>query len=404
METYDFDKLVSRKNTNCAKWDAAESIFGEKDIIPMWVADMDIPVAKPITEALRKRTEHEFYGYSIPEPGSVIVAVMNRLKKKYGWNVKPEWIVVTPGVVPAVFNAVKAYTEPGDAVIHQDPIYYPFWGAIESNGCRVANNPLKLENGQYTIDFDDLAAQFQPIYRMTPHSPRIKMMLLCNPHNPGGRVWTREELTKMGEIVIGNKAIMVSDEIHCELLFKGYEHVPFAMISKDFEQNSITCMAPSKTFNLAGLGASVNIIPNDRLRARFNQVKMGIMPSANIFGLVAFEAAYNHGDEWLEQFLDHMQDNLDFLIRYFEKNIPKIKVIKPEGTYLVWLDCRGLNMEAEALAEFMNKKAKVGLDHGYAFGPGGRGFERINIACPRPLLEEALKRIEKAVRELGITK
>jgi len=402
METYDFDKLVSRKNTNCAKWDAAEVIFNEKDIIPMWVADMDIPVAKPITKALRKRTEHEFYGYSIPEPGSVIVAVMNRLKKIYGWNVKPEWIVVTPGVVPAVFNAVKAYTEPGDAVIHQDPIYYPFWGAIESNGCRVANNSLKLENGQYTIDFDDLAALFQPIYRMTPHSPRIKMMLLCNPHNPGGRVWTREELTKMGEIVIGNKAIMVSDEIHCELLFKGYEHVPFAMISKDFEQNSITCMAPSKTFNLAGLGASVNIIPNDRLRARFNQVKMGIMPSANIFGLVALEAAYNHGDEWLEQFLNHMQDNLDFLIRYFEKNIPKIKVIKPEGTYLVWLDCRGLNMEAEDLAEFMNKKAKVGLDHGYAFGPGGRGFERINIACPRPLLEQALKRIEKAVNGIGM--
>jgi cystathionine beta-lyase len=402
METYDFDKLVSRENTNCAKWDAAEFIFGEKDIIPMWVADMDIPVAKPITEALRTRTEHEFYGYSIPEPGSVIVAVMNRLKKKYGWDVKPEWIVVTPGVVPAVFNAVKAYTEPGDAVIHQDPIYYPFWEAIESNGCRVANNPLKLENGQYTIDFDDLAAQFQPIYRMGPHSPRIKMMLLCNPHNPGGRVWTREELTKMGEIVIKNKAIMVSDEIHCELLFKGYEHVPFAMISKDFEQNSITCMAPSKTFNLAGLGASVNIIPNDRLRARFNQVKRGIMPSANIFGLVALEAAYNHGDEWLEQFLDHMQDNLDFLIRYFDNNISKIKVIKPEGTYLVWLDCRGLNMEAEDLAAFMNKKAKVGLDHGYAFGPGGRGFERINIACPRPLLEEALKRIEKAVNDLGM--
>ena len=402
METYDFDKLVSRKNTNCAKWDAAEFIFGEKDIIPMWVADMDIPVAKPITEALRKRTEHEFYGYSIPEPSSVIVAVMNRLKKIYGWNVKPEWIVVTPGVVPAVFNAVKAYTEPGDAVIHQDPIYYPFWGAIESNGCRVANNPLKLENGQYTIDYDDLATLFRPIYRMTPHSPRIKMMLLCNPHNPGGRVWTREELTKMGEIVIGNKAIMISDEIHCELLFKGYEHVPFAMISKDFEQNSITCMAPSKTFNLAGLGASVNIIPNDRLRARFNQVKMGIMPSANIFGLVALEAAYNHGDEWLEQFLDHMQDNLDFLIRYFEKNIPKIKVIKPEGTYLVWLDCRGLNMEAEALAAFMNKKAKVGLDHGYAFGPGGRGFERINIACPRSLLEQALRRIEKAVNDIGM--
>ena len=401
MEKYDFNKVISRKNTNCAKWDAAEIIFGEKDVIPMWVADMDIPIAKPITEALRKRTEHEFYGYSLPAPVSTIEAVINRMKRKYDWNVKPEWIVVTPGIVPAIFNAVKAFTAPGDAVIHQDPIYYPFWEAIERNGCRVANNPLKLENGRYCVDYEDLTARFKPTFRMLPYPSRVKMMLLCNPHNPGGRVWGREELTKMGEIVIGNGAIMISDEIHCELLFKGYEHIPFATISTEFEQNSVTCMSPSKTFNLAGLGASVNIIPNQKLRDQFVQAKTGIMPSANIFGLVSLEAAYNHGDEWLEQFLDHMQDNLDFLISYFENNISRIKVIKPEGTYLVWLDCRELNMESEELAAFMNKKARVGLDHGYAFGPSGRGFERINIACPRSTLKEGLQRIEKAVDELG---
>ncbi len=400
MVKYDFDKVISRKNTNCAKWDAAEFIFDEKDILPMWVADMDVPIAKPITDALRKRTEHEFYGYSIPEPFSSIMAITNRMKKKYNWDIKPEWIIITPGIVPALFNAVKAFSEPGDAVIHQDPIYYPFWGAIESNGCRVANNPLKLESDRYEIDFEDLAAKFKPVFRMRPFPSRVKMMLLCNPHNPVGRVWTKEELTQMGDIVIRNNAIMVSDEIHCELLFKGYTHIPFATLSEEFEQNSVTCIAPSKTFNLAGLGASVIIIPNKKLRDQYIQAKTGIMPSANIFGLTALEAAYNQGDEWLEQFLNHMQGNLDYLIHYFEKNIPRVKVIKPEGTYLIWLDCRELRMDDEDLAEFMNKKAKVGLDHGYAFGPSGSGFERINIACPRSLLEEGLKRIKNAVNDL----
>jgi cystathionine beta-lyase len=400
MVTYDFDTVISRKNTNCAKWDAAEFLFGEKDIIPMWVADMDLPIARPITEALRKRTAHEFYGYSLPVPFSTASAVITRMKQKYNWDVKPEWIVTTPGVVPALFTAVRAFTIPGDAVILQDPVYYPFWGAIENNGCHVTNNQLKLVDGHYEIDFDNLGARFEPVVRMLPSPSRIRMMILCHPHNPVGRVWTRQELIEMGEIVIGNKAIVVSDEIHCELLFKGHQHIPFASISKEFEQNSVTCIAASKTFNLAGLETSILIIPNADLKQKFEQTRKGFLPNGNVFGMVALEAAFNEGDEWLEQFLNYMQENMEFLIDYFERHIPKIRVIKPEGTYLVWLDCRQLAMTPKALETFMNTKAKVGLDHGVSFGRGGQGFERINIACPRSVLAEALKRIELAVNAL----
>lgn len=400
MTDYDFDQVISRKNTDCAKWDAAEFIFGEKDVIPMWVADMDLPVARPITEAILKRAEHEFYGYPIPLPASVADAIVRRMKRKYDWDIDPGWIVLTPGVVPALNAAVKAYTEPGDHVIHQDPVYYPFWSVIQENGCQVENNALKLNGDRYEIDFDDLASKFAPKMQMAPIPHRTRMMILCNPHNPVGRVWTEEELTRMGEIVVGHNAIMVSDEIHCELLFKGHRHIPFAKLSSEFEQNSLVCMAASKTFNLAGLDASVIIIPNPRLRKKFEQSKKRMMPSANIFGVVALEAAFNYGDEWLNQFLDYMQGNLNFLIRYVQKHIPRISVIKPEGTYLAWLDCRRLGLNPNDLASFMNHEARVGLDHGFVFGPSGEGFERINIACPRSILEQALDRIRKAVEAL----
>ncbi len=396
---YDFNRVADRSNTNCSKWSAVESIFGDKDVIPMWVADMDFPIAKPITEALRKRTEHEIYGYTQPY-SSVIEAVTDRMRLKFGWEVKPEWIVFTPGVIPALHAAIKAFTHSGDEVIIQGPVYHPFWSAITDNGCSVVNNQLKLNNGHYEIDFEDLESKFHPrIWGMRPSTSRIKMMILCNPHNPVGRVWSKSELTRMGEIVIRNDAIMVSDEIHCELLFRGFEHVPFASISEEFEQHCIVCMAPSKTFNLAGLGASSIIIPNTKLRDRFTAARTGIMPRPNIFGLVALEAAYRYGDEWLDQILEYLQGNLDFLLEYFEERIPKIKVIKPEGTYLVWLDCRKLGMDVMSLRTFMREKAKVGLDDGHIFGSSGAGFQRMNIACPRATLNEAMKRIEQAANE-----
>lgn len=399
-EQYDFDTLIPRKQTDSAKWDAAAALFGSSDVIPLWVADMDFPIARPITEALRRRIDHEIYGYSIPEPASTVEAVVRRMKRLYDWQVNPEWIVFTPGVVPSLYTILRAFTTPGDAVIHQDPVYYPFWSAIEDNGCRVLNNPLQLIDGRYQIDPEGLKKLFLPRKRMGSLPARVRAMILCNPHNPVGRVWKRDELKQMGEIVLRNQALMIADEIHCELLFKGHHHVPFASISEAFEQQSITCMAPSKTFNLAGLGASVLIIPNRQLRETFKATRKGFLPGCSILSMVAMEAAFRDGDNWLNQLLPYLQENLEFLKSFFEERIPRIKVIEPEGTYLVWLDCRALEMSPAELESFMNQKAKVGLDHGYAFGPSGAGFERINIASPRSLLQEALERIEQAVNAL----
>jgi len=396
---YNFNRVIDRRNTDCAKWDMVEPVFGSGDVLPMWVADMDFPIARPITEALRERTGHEIYGYTRPGP-SLIKAVVNRMQQKYDWRIKPEWIVFTPGVIPALHVALRAFTRPGDNVIIQEPVYYPFWSAIADSGCHVASSPLELINGRYEINFDDLERQFGPRAGMVPYPSRAKMMILCSPHNPVGRVWSREELVRMGETVIRNDAIVVSDEVHCELLFRGSKHIPFASISEEFAQHSVVCMAASKTFNVAGLAASTIIIPSTKLRDIFNTARAGILPRPNIFALKALEAAYRDGDEWLEQLLDYLQGNLELLIEYFGKKIPGIRVIRPEGTYLVWLDCRELGMDEMSLRAFMREKAKVGLDDGYLFGPGGAGFQRINIACPRTTLEEALERIEKAVNHL----
>lgn len=398
---YDFDKVVDRRNTDSAKWATVEKMFGEKDVIPMWVADMDFPVAEPITEALRRRTEHAFYGYSLTQP-SVVEAVVDRVKKKYNWKIEPEWVVFTPGVIPAIDAAIRAFSQPGDEVIIQGPVYYPFWSTIRNSGRQIANNELNLINGRYFMDFAGLESIFDcRDDGMMPSFPRARLMILCNPHNPVGRVWSREEQARAGDIVLKHGALMISDEVHCELLFKGIRHVPFASLSIEFEQNSITCMAPSKTFNLAGLRASSIIIPDGGLREKFNAARKGIQAGPNVFGLVALEAAYRHGDDWLGQILDYLQGNLDFLIDYFTGNIPRIKVIVPEGTYLVWLDCRELGMSPQELRLFMRQMAKLGLDDGYLFGPGGAGFQRMNIACPRSILEEALKRIAGAVSTLS---
>jgi len=396
---YDFDRVCDRRNTNCVKWDAVSSVFGRDDVLPMWVADMDFPVAQPIVEALKKRVEHDFYGYT--QPGSsVIEAVVDRMQRKFDWRIQPEWVVFTPGVVPALHTAVRAFTHPGDEVILQEPVYYPFFPAVTSSGCQIVNNELKLINGCYEMDYEDLESKFNLRTGMRSSPSRVKAIILCNPQNPVGRLWNREELTRMGEIVIRHGAIVISDEIHCEILFKGYEHTPFASISQEFEQNCVVCMAPSKTFNLAGLGASSIIIPNKKLRDSFTITKVGIVPGQNLFGLTAMEAAYRFGDEWLEQLLDYLQSNLNYTIEYFERRIPKIKVIKPQGTYLIWLDCRELGMDAMTLRSFMREKARVGFDDGFLFGAAGAGFQRINIACPRAILKEALIRIEAAVNSL----
>ncbi len=395
---YDFDRVIDRSNSDSSKWNV-RGVFGRDDIIPMWVADMDFPIATPITQALQKRVEHDIYGYAYTRP-SLIEAVVDRMQKKYGWKIEPEWIVLTPGVVPALNVAIRAFTHMGDEVIIQDPVYHPFWSAIEQSGCCVASNPLKLVGGRYQFDLEDLEEKFAPKQGMRRGPSRVRMMILCNPHNPIGRVWSRDELLAAGTVMLRHDAVVVSDEVHCELLFKGHTHVPFATISKEFEQNCVVCQAGSKTFNLAGLGASTIIIPNARLRNAFNAARAGILPQPDVFGLVALEAAYRDGDEWLQQLLAYLQGNLEFMMTYVKQHIPKLSIIETEGTYLVWLDCRRLGMDHLTLRSFFREKAKVGFDDGYIFGPAGAGFERVNIACPRSILEEALQRIELAVNNL----
>ena len=329
---YNFDTVINRHNTNSIKWDG-----GDANLLPMWVADMDFEVPQPIKEALVKQAEHGIFGYSLPR---------------------------------------ESYYE-----------------AIINNGCRIDHNPLKLQNNQYVMDFEDLERKVK--------DPRAKLLILCSPHNPVGRVWQREELVRLGELCLQHDVAVISDEIHCDLIFKGHKHLPFAALDERFAQNSITCIAPSKTFNLAGLQTSAVIIPNAKIRDRFTNVLASDgLGMPNPFGIAALEAAYNHGEPWLEQLMDYLSGNVDFLIRFVEERLPMVDVIKPEGTYLVWMDFRKLGLDPDALEDLMLKKAKVWLDEGYIFGREGNGFERINVACPRALLNQGLQRIETAVNSL----
>ncbi|MEW6009747.1 MAG: cystathionine beta-lyase [Methanobacterium sp.] len=393
---YDFNQIINRKKTNCLKWDGISSYFECEDLLPLWVADMDFPVAQPIVDALKKRAAHPFYGYTLPGKG-VIESVIDRMWKKFKWKIKPEWILFTPGVVPALHVAVRSLTQPGDEILLQEPVYHPFFGVVKNSGCHIINNPLKLVKGRYEMDYVNLESKFHKNTRRLKNKSRIKAIIFCNPHNPVGRVWEKEEIKKMGEIVIGNGAVVISDEIHCEILFKGYEHISFATISPEFEQNCIVCTSPSKTFNLAGLEVSAIIIPNDEIRERYINTQSGIVPLPNLFGYTALEVAYKQGDEWLEQVMSYLQENLEFLKKYFTSRIPQIKIIEPQGTYLIWLDCRELGLDNESLKDFMQHKARVGLEDGYIFGEKGSGFMRMNIACPRIILEQAAERIEKQV-------
>ena len=387
---YSFDEVIERRKTDSSKWDNVVNLFGSDDVLPMWVADMDFRIAQPIVDAVVKRIQHPIFGYTLS--AGTLKAAIDRLYRLYGWKVEPEWIIITPGVVPAVNVAVKACAGNKGGLIVQSPAYPPFWASATNNDCVAVPNPLVLKNGRYEIDFDDLEAKFA--------STGAKVMILCSPHNPVGRVWSREELTTMGEIALRHGAVVISDEIHCELALYGNKHVPFATISPEFQKNSITCFAPSKTFNIAGMHCSIAIIPDEGLRKRFNDARGGLMGSPDMLAIYAMEAAFKYGDEWLTQALNYIEGNLEYLLKYFGERIPRIKPIKPEGTYLVWLDCRDLGMDAKGLRKFFNEKAKVGLNDGVTFGPGGEGFQRMNIACPRAHLEEGLRRIERAVNGL----
>jgi cystathionine beta-lyase len=401
---YDFDQEIDRRGTNSVKWEYiqdeeqeigllhTDQFFGENRMLPLWVADMDFPAPKPVVDALKTRAQHGIYGYTAPSD-DYLQTVVGWMRRRHGWEISPEWIMTTPGVVAALNMLVRTFVSPGEKVIIQPPIYHPFYFAIENNQGVLALNPLKYKNHRYTMDFADLEEKTK--------DPYVKMAILCSPHNPVGRVWNMEEITRFGEICIENNVLVVSDEIYCDLLFKGVKFTPFATISEEFSQNAVVCTAGSKTFNLAGLTHSNIIIPNQELREQFGQTLLSSgLFGVNIFGLVALEAAYNHGEEWLEQLLDYLEDNLHYLEKYIAKNIPKISVVKPEGTYLVWLDCRELGIGKEELKALMVEEARVYMDEGYIFGPEGEGFERINIACPRPILADALERIKEAIDNL----
>lgn len=385
---YDFDQVIERRKTNSVKW---ETSFGEGDILPMWVADMDFRVPQPVIDALHKTAEHGIFGYSHGQ-ASFDESIMDWMQKRHNWQVEREWLSFSPGVVPALNWLVRCLTKPGDKVALQSPVYPPFYRAITSNGCEVVNSSLKLEAGRYVMDFADLAEKF---------ARGVKVFLLCSPHNPVGRVWTVQELQELGKLCKRYDVTVIEDEIHNDLIYKAYEHTVFPVAVPELLSKTVVCTAPSKTFNLAGLQSSTIIIPDKGLRKAFRRVQMenaGFHP--NTFAIAALEAAYRYGEEWLDQLLDYLQGNLDFLCKFIEEKIPRAKVVKPEGTYLVWLDFRELGLEPQALQDFMRQKAKVACNEGYTFGFGGEGFERMNIACPRSTLAEGLRRIAEAVAAL----
>ncbi len=384
----DFDTVIDRRNTRCLKYDFAKRRGMPEDVLPLWVADMDFRTSSYIEDALKERAEHAIFGYSeVQTPYFEIVR--SWMKSHHDWEPQEQWLIKTPGVVFALAMAVKAYTEAGDSVLIQQPVYYPFAEVIEDNRRKVISNNLVLENGRYRIDFEDFEKKIV--------DNRIKLFLLCNPHNPGGRVWTAEELTKIGNICLKHGVIVVSDEIHQDIILKG-KHTVFAGLNKDFEQNCVICTSPSKTFNLASMLISNIFIPNPELKRKFRkQVDAAGISQLSVLGLVAAEAAYSKGEEWYRNMLAYIGNNLAFLKDYAENNLPNVKVIEPEGTYLVWLDFRDLGISAEELDNIIIHKAKLWLDSGRIFGKCSEGFQRINIACPRSVLAEALERIRTAL-------
>ncbi|MDP2337856.1 MAG: PatB family C-S lyase [Bacteroidota bacterium] len=389
MKTYNFDELVDRTNTNCLKYDARAAFFGKADILPLWVADMDFRTPDFIVDAIKKRAEHEIFGYTF-KPESYTQSIVNWLKRRHNWNIKPEWISFSPGVVAGLTLAIEAFSKVGEGVIIQPPVYFPFFDSVKGTGREMIENPLKLKNGRYYFDLDDLKKKI---------TPKIRLLLLCNPHNPGGMAWNEEELTALAQICLENKILIISDEIHSDLIFDGFHHTPLAGISEEFAQNCVVCMAPSKTFNTAGLTTSFLVIPNKRHLVAYERVmRLPHLHMGNIFGTVALEAAYTHGDEWLAQLMQYLQGNYSLLEKFFQENLPEVKVMRPEATYLIWIDFSAFGLSDELLNQKLIE-AGVGLNRGVQFGKQGTGFMRINIGCPRSVLQEALIRIKKAFQE-----
>ena len=389
---YNFDEIIDRRNSDCLKYDFAVERGKPQDVLPLWVADMDFRTAPGIIERAVADAGFGIYGYTESKDG-YFQAIAAWYEKYFDWKVEKKWLVKTPGIVFAIGIAIQALTKEGDAVMIQQPVYYPFSEVIKDNDRTLVNNELVLKDGHYEIDFEDFEEKII--------QNNVKLFVLCSPHNPVGRVWTVDELRRMGEICLKHDVKVVSDEIHSDFVYEGRRHYVFSTVDTAFEDISIICTAPSKTFNLAGLQVSNIFIPNVQIRKAFRrQVSAAGYSQVNMIGLHACQAAYETGREWLEELKVYLQGNLDFARAYLKENLPQIKLIEPEGTYLIWLDCRALGLSEEKLEHLIVHEAKLWLDSGAIFGAVGEGFERINIACPRAVLKEALERLHRAVSEL----
>ena len=385
---YDFDKIVDRTGTESLKWVYPRQVLKVEDAIPMWVADMDFEAPPAVVEAVTRRAEHGVFGYPLVPP-SFFAAAVDWLKRRHGWEVGKKAMAMTPGIVPALNYCVRAFTKPGDPVIVQTPVYHPFYYAIENNGRRVVRNPLRFDGRRYTMDLDDLRTRIDAPGRM---------LILCSPHNPVGRVWSREELEALARIAVERDLLVVADEIHHDLVDRGHRHHVLASLSPELAQQTITCIAPSKTFNTAGLATAAVVAPNPDLHKKFeDEEERSGFDLGNGLGIVAFEAAYRHGEDWLEELLPYLEANVDLIERFLEERVPGVRLVRPEGTYLALLDCRGLGIAPAALNDFFLKKARVYFSDGRIFGDEAAGFVRINFGCPRSQLREALERIERAV-------
>lgn len=386
-----FNEVINRVNSNSVKWDETESIFGKKDVLPMWIADLDFKAPEVVVRALKERVEHGIYGYTTI-PNSTRIAIQNWVEKRHNWKISEDWISFSNGIVPAISTAIQSFTNIGDKIAILSPVYNPFFEMIEKNDRVVVHSNLQNVNHTYQIDFIDLAERL---------SKDVKMLILCNPHNPSGRVWKKDELQKVGEICLEHRIIVLSDEIHSDLVLPGNSHIPFASLSDDLAQCSITCIAPSKTFNLAGLQSSAIIIPNNELRERFSDIqqKQGFH-SLNTFGIVGMETAYLHGEEWLEELLAYVQDNIDYTESYLAEKLPKIKMMKPEASYLIWLDCNAFNLSDEELKHRLLNKGRLAIESGGKYGNSGKGFVRMNIGCPKTTLQDGLNRLYLALQDI----
>ena len=392
MKIYDFDKVIERRGSGAVKTDALKNVFGNEEAIPMWVADMDFETPDFIINAIRKRMEHAIFGYTV-EPEDFRQAIIDWITDHHGWNVQKEWISYIPGIVKGIGMAINALLEKDEKVIIQPPVYHPFRLVPQKNGREVVFNPLKeMPDGSYQMDFENLEAVCDE---------KCKMLTLANPHNPAGIVWPRETLEKLASFCHSKGIIVISDEIHCDMALYGNRHIPFASVSEEATACSITFGAPSKTFNIAGIVASYAIVPDKELRERFyGWIEASEFAAPSIFSPIATIAAFREGEEWRKQMVRYIENNIDYVIGFCMERIPQIKPLRPQASFLIWLDCRGLGLDREALNSLFIEKAGLALNDGEMFNPGGKGFMRLNIGTSRTVLQEAMERLEAAVKGL----